>query len=76
MALKLEDNQYTKNEKERAMIILRNHFPDTTSEITISNGKNQNPDKVIWLLAKKIINYSSVEWTTKLFEKFKTPGID
>ncbi|CAD7011478.1 unnamed protein product [Ceratitis capitata] len=47
MEVKLEDDQYTKNEKERAMVLLRTHFPDSTTDA--------------WLLAKKIINYSSVE---------------
>ncbi|CAD7001053.1 unnamed protein product, partial [Ceratitis capitata] len=76
MALKLKDNQYTKNEKEQALGLLQTHFSVSTTEITTNNAENQNPDKDTWLLAQKIINYSSVELAINSFKKFKSPGID
>ncbi|CAD7001693.1 unnamed protein product [Ceratitis capitata] len=45
MALELDDSQHTKNEKERAMVLLIAHFPDSTTEIIASNGECLNPGK-------------------------------
>lgn len=71
------DGTFTRNEEERAHLLLNTHFPGS---IPLQDSMEVLPKmrtpKSNWTLAGKVITYGGIDWAIGSFQAFKSPGPD